>query len=256
MKKTKKNVFVCGIFAVIIALVFTACDQPTDNQPSRKTITGIAVTKQPTKTVYTIGEQLNTAGMMVTASYSDGTEAAVTGYTTSGFSSTTAGDKTVTVTYKGMTATFIVTVNPADTTLIGITVTTQPTKNVYTIGESLDTDGMVVTASYSNDTTAVVTGYTTSGFSSTTAGQKTVTVTYEGKTATFTVTVLAANVTLTDIEVTTEPTKNVYNIGETLDTAGMVVTASYSDGTEAAVTGYTTSGFSSTTAGDNSVTVT
>jgi uncharacterized protein YkuJ len=257
MKKTRKNVFVCGIFAAIIALAFTACDQSTGNQPSRKTITGIAVTKQPTKTVYTIGEQLNTAGMMVTASYSDGTEAAVTGYTTSGFSSTTGGDKTVTVTYEGKTATFTVTVLAANVTLTGIEVTTEPTKNVYSIGEQLNTDGMVVTASYSNDTTAAVTGYTTSGFNSATAGQKIVTVTYEGKTATFTVTVNAATATtLTGIEVTTQPTKNTYNIGETLDTTGMVVTASYSDGTDVAVTDYTTSGFSSTTGGDKTVTVT
>jgi len=74
-------------------------------------------------------------------------------------------------------------------TLVSIAVT-PPTKNRYIIGETLNTGGMVVTATYSDSKTAAVTGYTTSGFDSTTTGQKTVTVSYEGKTATFTVTVI------------------------------------------------------------------
>jgi hypothetical protein len=195
--------------------------------------------------------------MVVTATYSDGTTVAVTDYTTSGFSSTTAGDKTVTVTYEGKTANSTGKVNAAAVaTLTGIEVTTQPTKNTYNIGETLDTAGMVVTASYSDGTDVAVTDYTTSGFSSTTGGDKTVTVTYEGKTATFSVTVIAAGTTLSLIYVQTEPVKTVYAIGESLDTTGMVVVARYGDGTTVAVTGYTTSGFSSTTEGTKTVTVT
>ena len=50
----------------------------------------------------------------------------------------------------------------------------------------------MVSATYSDSTTeTVTTGWTTSGFNSETAGSKTVTVTYQGKTATFTVTVVA-----------------------------------------------------------------
>jgi len=79
-------------------------------------------------------------------------------------------------------------------TITGISVTTQPTKTVYNIGETLSTAGMVVTATYSDETTAAVTTYTTSGFDSATAGEKTITVSYEGKTATFTVTVQNASV--------------------------------------------------------------
>jgi hypothetical protein len=257
MKNMKRrNVFVCGIFATVIALAFTACNQPDGYQPGSKPPTSIAVTKQPTKNVYNIGEALDTAGMVVTATYKDGTKKAVTDYTISDLDSTTAGPKTITVTYEGNKTTFTVTVLAAGTTLSSIAVTTPPSKIVYTTGESLDTAGMVATANYSDGTTAAINGYTISGFDSTTAGQKTVTVTYEGKTATFSVTVNPAGTTLTGIEVTTQPTKNTYNIGEQLNTDGMVVTATYSDGTEAAVTGYTISGFSSATAGDKTVTVT
>lgn len=44
---------------------------------------------------------------------------------------------------------------------------------------------------------------------------------------------------LTSIEVTTEPTKKNYVVGDAFDTTGMVVTAIYSNGTEEVVTEYT-----------------
>jgi alpha-tubulin suppressor-like RCC1 family protein len=71
--------------------------------------------------------------------------------------------------------------------LESIEVTTQPTKKLYLTGETFDPAGMVVTASYSNNTTttvAVTAAMLTYDFS--TAGTKTVTITYEGKTATVT----------------------------------------------------------------------
>ena len=75
-------------------------------------------------------------------------------------------------------------------TLSSITVTA-PTKVAYTTADTaLDLAGMVVTANYSDNSSEVVAqGYTVSQVDFSTPGQKTVTVTYEGKTATFNVTV-------------------------------------------------------------------
>ncbi|MBR2407023.1 MAG: bacterial Ig-like domain-containing protein [Clostridia bacterium] len=68
-----------------------------------------------------------------------------------------------------------------------ITVTTKPNKLIYAEGEAFSADGMVVTAYF--DTGAVeVTDYTVSGYSPT-LGEKTITVTYNGKSDSFTVTV-------------------------------------------------------------------
>lgn len=80
---------------------------------------------------------------------------------------------------------------PAPATLVSIAITTPSTKTVYTVGEALDITGMVVTGTYSDDSTKVesVTADNVTGFSSDTAGEKTCTVTVSGKTATFTVTV-------------------------------------------------------------------
>lgn len=136
-------------------------------------------------------------------------------------------------------------------TLSSIAVTTDPTKTTYNVNETIDTAGMVVTASYTDTTTAVVTSSCTSSptsFSS--SGQQTVTVSYtEGgitKTDTFYVTVNASSKVLSSIT-STGPTKTTYEVGNTLDTSGLVVTAHYTDGTSAAVTAYTTDPANGTT---------
>ena len=216
----------------------------------------IAVATAPIKTVYQLGEALDTTGLTLTLRYGDGsTDTLSDWYTVSGFDSATAGTKTVTVTYRGKSTSFNVTVK-APVTLAGIAVATQPTKTVYQLGEELNTAGLTLTLRYSDGTSKIVSdGYTVSGFDSATAGTKIVTVTYQGKTTILNVTVKAP-VTLTGIAVATAPTKTEYELGEALDTAGLTLTLRYSDGTTETVSdGYTVSGFDSATAGEKTVTV-
>ena len=68
---------------------------------------------------------------------------------------------------------------------------TGPTKTAYMQGEELDLSGLVVTAVYSDGSEVELQAgdYTVSGYDPDTAGEQTVTVTYGGKTAAFTVTV-------------------------------------------------------------------
>jgi hypothetical protein len=156
-----------------------------------RTIVSITVTTPPDKTAYTVGEPLSTAGMVVTATYSDGSTEAVTGYSISGYDAGTIGQKTVTVTYEGKTAAFTVTINAlVSKTLVSIAVTADPTKTQYIKGEDLDTAGMAVTATYSDNSTEAVSGYSVSGYDKTTLGNQEITVTYQGKTAAFTVNVI------------------------------------------------------------------
>ena len=70
-----------------------------------------------------------------------------------------------------------------------IAVTAQPTKDTYERREELDTTGLEVTAYDNNGGSSVVTDYTVSKLDSETAGTKEITVTYEGHTTTFEVTV-------------------------------------------------------------------
>ena len=64
-----------------------------------KRLAAIAVTNGPAKTVYTEGESFDSAGMTVTANYSDGTKKPVTGYTVTPSGALTVNDRSVTVTY-------------------------------------------------------------------------------------------------------------------------------------------------------------
>ena len=72
-----------------------------------------------------------------------------------------------------------------------IAVKTMPTKTTYTAGESLDPSGLALTATYADGSTKTITsGFTCAPTALTETGTQTITVTYEGKTTTFTVTVL------------------------------------------------------------------
>lgn len=62
-------------------------------------LTGIAITTPPTKTAYKAGETFDPAGMVVTATYSNGATLTSPSYTFSPAGALTAGDTAITVTY-------------------------------------------------------------------------------------------------------------------------------------------------------------
>lgn len=127
--------------------------------------------------------------LTVTAHYSDSTTETVASndYTLSG--SLTAGTSVITVTYENKTTTFNVTV----VAISSISAVYTQSGTVYATDtlDSLKSD-LVVTAAYSDSTTETVPAadYTLSG--TLTEGASTITVSYSGKTTTFTVTVTAA----------------------------------------------------------------
>ncbi|MBQ0003213.1 MAG: bacterial Ig-like domain-containing protein [Treponema sp.] len=220
-------------------------------------LTGIEITNPPNKKEYFVGAaQLDLSGMVVTATYNNGSTKDVTNDAeTSGFDSSAATEsQTIIVTYGEKTATFDVKITSV--LLTGIEITNPPNKKEYFVGAvQLDLAGMVVTATYTDGSTADVTDkVTTSGFDSSTATEsQTITVTYEGKTATF---IVKIKPILTKIEITNEPKKNEYFVGEELDTAGIKVTATLSDSTEKDVTAdVKLSGYDKAKAGEQTVTV-
>lgn len=140
-----------------------------------------------------------------------------------------------------------------------IEVTTKPTKTSYLAGDSFNSAGMVVTASYGTGqavlATAEVSGYSVSP-SVLTDGTTSVTITYSegGETCTTTLPVTVTH-RLSAIVVTTKPNKLTYEYGDALATTGMVVTASYSDSQTKTVTGYSCSPTTFSTIGNQVVTV-
>jgi hypothetical protein len=218
----------------------------------------IAITKEPAKTTYVQGEELDLSGLEVTVTYTGGTNGviSVTAANITGYNANTLGAQTLTVTINGKTAAFEVTVNAP--LLQTIAVTKAPAKNAYFTGEELDLSGLVVTGTYENGTTRVetVTADNVTGYDANTTGTQTLTVTIDGKTASFTVTV--SDPVLQSIAVSTQPTKTIYVQGEALNISGLVVTGTYTDGTTKAVpvTADNVSGYDAAVTGQQTLTVT
>ncbi len=245
---------------VILALCFVIPTLAVDITPEdpfevTETLVGIDIEALPAKTIYDIGAAFDASGLKLKLKYNSGRTETVDADASmcSGFDSTAAGKKTVTVTHRAFTASFEVEVR----TITGIAVKTSPAKTEYFVGEELDLDGLVLEALYSAGASEdVKTGYTLSGGSRLdNAGEHDVTVTWRGYSATFKVTVNAP--VATGASLTTLPTKIEYAIGDKFDGSGAVFTVKYNNGTTEKVSeGITFSGFSSENKGEVTVTAT
>lgn len=199
-----------------------------------KYVTGITVSKMPDKTTYYQGELFDATGLVVSQTYTDGTsETITTGFEVSGFDSSSAGTKVITVTVSGKTATFEISVSEASIT--AISVTTMPSKVNYHIGKEFDSTGIVVTATASDGNTIDVTkDCTYSGFDSSSPKQCGITVHYGSFTCTFEVTIMQPE-RISDIFCQGK----YYFVGDALDLKVSYITVEYSDGSEEVTSGYT-----------------
>ena len=201
--------------------------------PNPGELTGIEVVSP--KTSYYQGDTF--VKPTVNAIYDSGKKVDVTSSASfSGFDSSTLGNKTIQVTYEDFATSYDITVieKPYVTS---VTLTTPPSKLEYTVGESINRTGMVVTASISDGTTAnVASSCTLTPSKLTTVGEVTVNVTYQDfEAGSFKVTVgeePEPTRVLEYIKKVSEPTKATYNVGDTFDPTGLKVEAHYRDSTE------------------------
>ena len=196
-------------------------------------IASISVSKMPDKTMYYQKEFFDKTGLEISGTTSTGETVSVTDYELSGFDSSSAGAKTITVTASGKTTTFEITVSEASIT--AISVTTMPTKTNYHIGKEFDSTGIVVTATASDGNTIDVTkDCTYSGFDSSSPKQCEITVHYGSFTCEFEVAIMQPE-SISDIV----SYNNVYFVGDTTSLSVRSITVKYSDGPEIVKSGYT-----------------
>ena len=194
----------------------------------------IAITSQPSKSIFYYSDELDTAGMVVTAYYVDTSSKPVTEKCVlSGYNMNAVGRQTVTVTYTegsvSKTATFNINVKDYATSIY---ISNMPSKLNYNLGESLSTASLSVKARFAvGADRAVTSSVTISGFESQTPGAKTVSVSYntdKGVLQTsFCVTVYDA---LKSLTLTSPLEKTVYNEGEEIDTSSLTAQAVLSTG--------------------------
>ena len=91
-----------AVIPLLMSFLLSGCSANAHgNEPALNlSLSAIAVTTQPNKTQYTVNEELNTAGLVVTATYSDGSSKDVTAnIVLMGVDMSTTGDKTVSISY-------------------------------------------------------------------------------------------------------------------------------------------------------------
>lgn len=169
-------------------------------------LVSIAITTPPAKTTYVSGETFSPAGMIVTATYSNGATLKATGYSFSPDTALADGTTKVTIRYTegGVTKTAEQAITVIHR-LTKIEITAQPTKTTYEYGDSFQSAGMTVKATYSDGATANVTGYSCSPTTLNTVGTQTITVSYTERSVTKTAT---TSVTVNRKTISTVPSQS------------------------------------------------
>lgn len=194
-------------------------------------LTSIAVTSLPEKTVYYEDDPFSAQGLVVTAYYSDGTAADVRGYTLVVPDMYSVGEKTVTVSYQGQTASFPITVNrqPID----HIEISAPPSDITVPEGtEQPSLEGLELTVYYTDGRAPITTtDYTLLQYDPDTLGEQTVLVSYKYEDITAPLTIEVVPKTLLSLAVTTPPTKQIYYDDDLrIDLSGLVLSATYDNG--------------------------
>ncbi len=218
-------------------------------------LVSIEITTPPTKIEYLEGETFDKAGMVVTATYNDGSKQIVTDYTCSPDGELTVNTSEIVITYKEGEITketkqsISVAAKENEKVLSEIKITTPPIKTTYEAGEEFDRAGMVVTAIYSDNTEETITDYTILPARALQASDKKVTIQYTKNGVTKQVEQaitmngqegnLPVTKTLSEISVSNRPNKTSYIAGESFDPSGMKIIAKYSDGSTETVEDYT-----------------
>lgn len=244
---------VCFMLIAFCAIGVSAEDETPSVPIDPPDVASISLKEMPYKTRYVVGEKLDMTGAVLELTYdtgAKGTSPVKTDWCT-GFSSTKTGEKTVTIKYPDSTAKTTFKIEVVTEKSIKII---PPKTLTYFVGDKEDRSGLSVSVVYSNgDSVVLESGYTVSGFSSTSAGEKTITVKYKDLSASYKISVFEP--ALDKIVIAKKPAKLSYYLGEKLDTAGIKVTAYYENGKTADVTSKITVTGDITSAGTKNITV-
>lgn len=204
-------------------------------------VTSIEVTTAPTKTEYMAGEAFDPTGMVITATFDDGSSQVVTDYTLNPDTTTplTADVESIEIsyTYDDKTVTTTQPITVTERIVQSIEITANPAKMSYVVGQEFDPTGMVVTATYDNGDPADVTSECT--FSPSVFEQVgeavTVTVTHTPSQKTATLNVKVIEKAVRSLSLTGK--KDAFDNGDTFTLGdNAVLTAIWNDGTETPLT--------------------
>ena len=227
-----------------------------------KQIRTVKIDTLPQKTTYTDGEYLDTKGLVLLVQYTDGTyERVSSGFTAAPtlirYNNTSTAN--IAVRYQGYTLTYQINVRSQQQSMAekvrGIGVLNMPNKTSYTVGENLDTTGLRIRVySYDGQYLDIGEGFECSPTRFNGTGNQTVTVSFLGKTCTFTVAVSEAR-RVYGLTIQSLPANRSYAVGDTISTAGLVLQLQTNSGYETVTSGFSISPRVASSVGTQMVTV-
>ena len=215
-----------------------------------------SISVDPNEVTIAYGGTIDLSTLTVTAHYSDGGEVTITDFVLGDYNAKQVGEQDVTITYQDKTCTLKLVVEDKVIDHIEV-VEGSYTTSVYQ-GDEYTFDGKV-NVYYVNDEEPVEIseGFTVSEIDTSTLGEKTLTVSYGGKSVEVKVNVVAKPVQPTVTELVVTDYTNKIEVGGTYTFDGIVV-AKYSDGTQETLEAsqYTVSALDTSTEGEKTVTIT
>lgn len=230
----KRKLLILLISLLAAVLCITACTNGPKEEAA-KTVQSISVVEGSVPAEVNIGTTPDFSGIKVTVTYSDATtkEVGFADVTLSTIDTTTVGNKSVTVTYEGVTTKFTVTVVDPEATAVVTSIKILINENDKTcyIGELFDTSVLQVEATYSTGRQGALSAdkYEITAVDTSTAGTKTITATYKEDTA-ITASVDVKVLGVSALNVVTGTVEKRITVGETLDVSGIQVVPKYEDG--------------------------
>ena len=225
----KRRILTALLLLLAIALTFTACNF------SKKSITSISVVDGTIDTTLKVGESLDTSGIKVLVTYSDGSteEIGADKLTIGTVDTATAGTKELTVSYEGVEIKVTVTVEeesaPAAPVITGIKIVSGTVPTSIKLGDAYDASKLQVEAIYSDGTKKPVAASELNVTlpNTTAAGSSELVVTYGEFTDKVTVKVNGA----VAISVISGTVASELFVGANLNTSNIQATVTLSDGT-------------------------
>lgn len=228
----KNKIFIAVILVLTLMISMASCIKLGQKEvQSLKVLEGI-------KSEYQLNETPDLSGLKILVTYNDQTTKEI-GYNdvtiTDNLDTSVAGNDKIVITYEGKSVTVNVTIKakqtPPAAVLTGIEYQSGLPTEIFETEDKFDTILLKVIANYSDGTSSYVNteSITTNigDLDFTTAGEKTVVITYQGMTCEHTITV--KKVEVIKIEVDADSIDTVVEAGGTLDVSGIKVYAIYNN---------------------------
>ena len=153
------------------------------------TADSISISKKPDKTTYFTGDSFDSTGMEISVNYSNGQKELIGSGFNISCDLSSAGTKTVNVSYNGNTTSF--TVDVEDLAVNNISLYSTDIQKEYRVGESVVAEEIGILVNYNNGSQNLIKKGFNLNYDFSTPGTKTVTVSYGGKTTSYEVEVMS-----------------------------------------------------------------